>query len=64
VARNRADPTWSCINAISGETTTLGGILFQSREGALVWLRAPRASNVPSRLRESMEATNPPGSVA
>ena len=40
------------------------GILFHSREGVLVWLRAPRASKVSDHLRESREATNPPGSVA
>ena len=40
------------------------GILVHSREGVLVWLRAPRASKVPGLLRESREATNPPGSVA
>ena len=40
------------------------GVLFHSREGALVWLRAQQASKVPSHLRESREATNPPGSAA
>ena len=40
------------------------GVLFHSAEGALVWLRAPGASKSPSHVRESIEATQPPGSAA
>ena len=40
------------------------GVLFHSREGALVWLCAQRVSDVPSQVRKSIEATKPPGSAA